>query len=111
MFSTLKTTYCMLTFNVFALRKVMFMKKFYKGLINTAVIAVMVFAFNIVAFAQGTTSISVSKNNIGVGDSVTVSVTTSAPISATVSVSSTVSVLVSIGILLKAQASGLMYII
>jgi hypothetical protein len=53
----------------------MFMKKFYKRLLNTVVISVLVLAFNIVAFAQGTTSISVSKNSPAVGDSITVSVT------------------------------------
>ncbi|MBP5598594.1 MAG: hypothetical protein J6Y02_24725 [Pseudobutyrivibrio sp.] len=35
----------------------------------------MVFAMNIVAFAQGTTTISVSKSSAAVGDSITVSVT------------------------------------
>lgn len=50
------------------------MSRHCKRFINAVVVFVMVFAFNIVAFAQGTTSISVSKSSAAVGDSITVSV-------------------------------------
>lgn len=53
----------------------MSMNKMYKRLINIVCICVCLIAFNMVAFAQGTTSISVSKSAPAVGDSVTVSVT------------------------------------
>lgn len=53
----------------------MSMNKMYKRLINIVCVCVCLIAFNIVAFAQGTTSISVSKSAPAVGDSVTVSVT------------------------------------
>ena len=50
------------------------MSRYCKRFINAVLVFVMVFAFNIVAFAQGTTSISVSKSSAAVGDSITVSV-------------------------------------
>ena len=50
------------------------MSKCYRRFFNAVIIAVLVFAFNIVAFAQGTTTITVSKSSPAVGDSVTVSV-------------------------------------
>ena len=51
------------------------MNKLFKRTINIVAIGIMVFAMNIVAFAQGTTTISVSKSSAAVGDSITVSVT------------------------------------
>lgn len=51
------------------------MNKYYRRVVNVLTIAVLVFAFSIVAFAQGTTTITVSKSSLAVGDSVTVSVT------------------------------------
>ena len=50
------------------------MSKCYRRFFNAVIIAVLVFAFNIVSFAQGTTTITVSKSSPAVGDSVTVSV-------------------------------------
>lgn len=50
------------------------MNKFYKRILNVTLTFALVLAFNMVAFAQGTTSISVSKSSAAVGDSITVSV-------------------------------------
>ena len=52
----------------------MFMSKCCKRFFNAVLIFTLVFAFNIVAFAQGTTKISVSKSSASVGDSITVTV-------------------------------------
>ena len=54
------------------LRKVTIMKKLNRSFLNIMLVAVLAFAFNIVALAQGTTSISVSKNSAQVGDSISV---------------------------------------
>ena len=54
------------------LRKVTIMKKLNRSFLNILLVAVLAFAFNIVALAQGTTSISVSKNSAQVGDSISV---------------------------------------
>ena len=51
------------------------MKKLNRSFLNILLVGILVFAFNIVAFAQGTTSISVSKNSAQVGDSLSVTVT------------------------------------
>ena len=48
------------------------MRKLNRSFLNILLVAVLTFAFNIVAFAQGTTSISVSKNSAQVGDSISV---------------------------------------
>lgn len=53
------------------------MNKLFKRTLNIVLIGIMVFAMNIVALAQGTTTISVSKSSAAVGDSITVSVTAS----------------------------------
>ena len=50
------------------------MRKCYKRLVNVILVAVLVFAFNIVAMAQGTTTITLSKSSLAVGDTITVSV-------------------------------------
>jgi len=50
------------------------MNKMYKRVISLMALALMFFAFNIVAFAQGTTTITLSKNSASVGDSITVTV-------------------------------------
>lgn len=52
----------------------MIMSKWNKRLFNAVLIATLVFAFNIIAFAQGTTKIAVSKSSASVGDKITVSV-------------------------------------
>lgn len=65
-------------------------KKVKKSL-SLVLIAAMVFSFNLVAFAQGTTSLTVSNAQIGVGDSTTVSVAASS--SGTVTVKYTASLL------------------
>ncbi len=52
----------------------MIMSKWNKRFFNAVLVITLVFAFNIIAFAQGTTKISVSKNSVAVGDSITVSV-------------------------------------
>ena len=67
------------------------MNKLFKRTLNIFVLAVMIFAFNIVAYAQGTTSISVSKSSAAVGDSITVSVTSTE--SGTITVKYTASML------------------
>ncbi|MCR4694952.1 MAG: hypothetical protein K5773_06495 [Pseudobutyrivibrio sp.] len=53
------------------------MKKLFKRIIGTLACLAMVFTMNITVNAQGTTSISVSKNSIGVGDTTKVTVTAS----------------------------------
>ncbi len=53
------------------------MNKVYKRILNLVVMTVMVFAMSMVAFAQGTTMIAVSKESPSVGDKVTVSITAS----------------------------------
>ena len=53
------------------------MNKMFKRTLNFVVMAVFALTMNIVAFAQGTTMIAVSKNSPAVGESVTVSVTAS----------------------------------
>ena len=53
----------------------MIMSKLNRRFLNILLISVLVFAFNIVALAQGTTSISVSKSSAQVGDSLSVTVT------------------------------------
>ncbi|SHJ69996.1 hypothetical protein [Pseudobutyrivibrio xylanivorans] len=53
------------------------MNKLIRRTFNVLAIVMLVFAMNIVAFAQGTTMIAVSKNSPAVGDKVTVSVTAS----------------------------------
>ena len=50
------------------------MNKLFKRCLNLALVITMALAFNLVVFAQGTTSISVSKNSAAVGDTITVSV-------------------------------------
>ena len=67
------------------------MNKLFKRAVSFAAIAVMVFAFNIVAMAQGTTTINVSKSSASVGDSITVSIT--ATESGTITVKYTASML------------------
>ena len=67
------------------------MIKLFKRAVSFAAIAVMVFAFNIVAMAQGTTTINVSKSSASVGDSITVSIT--ATESGTITVKYTASML------------------
>lgn len=67
------------------------MNKLHKSVVNFALVAVMLFAFNIVAMAQGTTTINVSKNSAAVGDSITVSI--SATESGTITVKYTASML------------------
>lgn len=67
------------------------MNKLFKRAVSFAAVAVMIFAFNIVAMAQGTTTINVSKSSAAVGDSITVSV--SATESGTVTVKYTSSML------------------
>ena len=67
------------------------MNKLFKRAVSFAAIAVMVFAFNIVAMAQGTTTINVSKSSAAVGDSITVSI--SATESGTITVKYTASML------------------
>ncbi len=67
------------------------MNKLFKRAVSFAAIAVMVFAFNIVAMAQGTTTINVSKSSASVGDSITVSI--SATESGTITVKYTASML------------------
>lgn len=67
------------------------MNKLFKRAVSFAAIAVMVFAFNIVAMAQGTTTINVSKSSAAVGDSITVSIT--ATESGTITVKYTASML------------------
>ena len=67
------------------------MNKLFKRAVSFAAIAVMVFAFNIVAMAQGTTTINVSKSSVAVGDSITVSI--SATESGTITVKYTASML------------------
>ncbi len=69
----------------------MIMNKWYKRVLNLVAITIFVFSMNIVSFAQGTTMISVSKNSVSVGDSVTISVTASE--SGTVTVKYTASML------------------
>lgn len=51
------------------------MNKLFKRTINIIAIGIMVFAMNMVALAQGTTTIAVSKSSASVGDSITVSIT------------------------------------
>lgn len=63
-----------LRFGLYDLRKVMIMSKWFKRFFNATLIITLVFAFNIIAFAQGTTKISVSKSSAAVGDTITVSV-------------------------------------
>ena len=53
------------------------MNKVYKRIFNLVAIVTMALAINIVALAQGTTMIAVSKESPSVGDSVTVSITAS----------------------------------
>lgn len=53
------------------------MNKLMRRTFTVLAIVMLVFAMNIVAFAQGTTMIAVSKNSPAVGDKVTVSVTAS----------------------------------
>ena len=53
------------------------MNKLMRRTISVLAIVMLVFAMNIVVFAQGTTMIAVSKNSPAVGDKVTVSVTAS----------------------------------
>ena len=48
------------------------MKKLNRNFLNILLVGVLLFAFNIVAFDQGTTSIAVSKNSAQVGDSISV---------------------------------------
>lgn len=67
------------------------MNKLFKRAVSFAAIAVMVFAFNIVAMAQGTTTINVSKSSAAIGDSITVSIT--ATESGTITVKYTASML------------------
>ncbi|WP_028242645.1 hypothetical protein [Pseudobutyrivibrio ruminis] len=50
------------------------MSKWYKRFLNAVLVFTLVFAFNIIAFAQGTTKIAVSKSSAAVGDKITVSV-------------------------------------
>ncbi len=51
------------------------MNKLFKRTLNIISLVVCILAMNMVVFAQGTTTISVSKNSPAVGDSVTVSIT------------------------------------
>ena len=51
------------------------MNKLFKRTINIIAIGIMVYAMNMVALAQGTTTIAVSKSSASVGDSITVSIT------------------------------------
>lgn len=67
------------------------MNKFVKKASSLLAVITLALAFNIVALAQGTTSISLSKSNIAVGDSTTVSIT--ATDSGTVTVKYTASLL------------------
>lgn len=79
------------------------MRKIYKKSIIFAVSLIFSMCFYIVAYAQGTTSISVSKSSIGVGDTTVVSVSASA--SGTVTVKYTASIMN----LIDCTASGYSY--